>query len=152
MIATKLLKGEAMFRILPGCICAFILTLGILGIPAQAKAAYPEKEKFDLTKLCWAYVNHQPVPDVTYEEGVDAYGHSVTPADLNSTNNIEPEQFVIPVTIDLGERLGIDHKGVKEEAIIGILSIFQGIVHFNDRPLSDYQNSAFLKECEKKGF
>lgn len=107
---------------------------------------------YKLMDLCHAYVVYQPGPDVVYEEGVDAYGNAVTPADLTSASGPSVEQIIVPVTLDLSERLGIQFDGLRQEAIIGVLSVFEGIVHFNDQPLSSQQNEAFLKECAEKGF
>lgn len=65
--------------------------------------------------------------------GQDAAG---PPADLDAPFVIEVGQVLLPIKVDLAERHGAaSAPGLIEEAYVGFVSVRDGVVYFNDRPL-----------------
>jgi hypothetical protein len=93
---------------------------------------------------------HRPAPDVKYRPGVDAQGRAVAPADLGNRTRIEPPR---EVTIDVTRRIA-DITNLqtgthlyKAEANVARLTVRDGRVFYNDRPLGDRDQRAIAEAC-----
>lgn len=60
----------------------------------------------------------------------------VPPADMDPPFTIEIGQVLLPIQVDLAARRGEAlASGLIEEALAGFVSVQQGVVYFNNRPL-----------------
>jgi len=78
-----------------------------------------------------------------YVPGVDVKGKAVVPADVGSSaaSGI-PEPLVVPVTIDIAQRVGIPTQGANMDATLGFLEIFaDGRVLYNGQDISGKVNA-----------
>lgn len=101
---------------------AFILAL--MPVSAFAQEVIPE---------CQLLGQHKPAGDVAYTPGVDVHGKPVVPADLGGAAAIVPDTVVVPLSVDLAQRLQNSNvEGLKLEAPLGMLEIHQnGRVTYN---------------------
>lgn len=87
--------------------------------------------------VCQILEKHTPTSDVAYQAGVDVYGRSVVPADLNAAPSILPEIIKIPLTLDMAKRMNFLVQGLDMEAPLGMLEIHpDGRVRYNDQDWS----------------
>ena len=105
---------------------------------------------------CAVLARHVPSADVAYTPGVDAHGRKVVPADLGGGNGVAlPDRFEFPVTIDLGDRLGIPAGGDADYIArmpVGTVSIDPGgHVAFNGVPLTDDEATELSARCQSIG-
>lgn len=103
-------------------------------------------------QTCDQLVQHVPDADVPYQPGVDVNGRPVAPADLPGNAQIKiPETFEIPITVDLGQRLGIpsDPKRFRAKAQIGTVTYRDGQAYLNGQPLHDPDAAALSRACQK---
>src|SRR5579875_3340460 len=79
-------------------------------------------------------------------------GNPVPPADVQGSPTIVvPQEFSIPITVDLGKRLGIpvDPNDFQSNADIGTLTYKDGQVYFNGQPLQDSDEAALARACQQ---
>jgi hypothetical protein len=103
-------------------------------------------------ETCADLVEHVPSADVAYQPGIDVAGQPVAPADLPGSPTIQvPEEFSIPITVDLGRRLGIpsNPNNFRAKADIGVVSYKDGKAFFNGQPLQDPDAAALADACRK---
>ena len=104
-------------------------------------------------ETCNHVVAHQPSADVAYKPGVDVNGNSVAPANLNNDPQIGvPKEIVIPITIDLQQRLGHSKTDRKydSDAQIGVVTYRDGQVFYNGKPLQGGQTEIKIAAaCQK---
>lgn len=101
-------------------------------------------------ELCRYMIFYVPPPGVNYEEGKDAYGNKVTPADDPDTPRFEdPEaSFYVNLSVNLAKRLGVDlTDGVTAEALTGMVIVDHGRIYFNDKPLVPNAVDVLLDDC-----
>lgn len=88
--------------------------------------------------FCRVVANHQKGSDVDYKPGVDVRGNAVVPADINPPMQVGETPLVIPIEIDVLNRLelfGVD--GLEADAQMGQIEMFQdGSVTFNGQDIT----------------
>ena len=129
---------------------------GFLAIVAMVTAASAQEEAPVVgvsPEDCRAVVAHQPAPDVAYQPGVDALGRPVVPADLGGTPQIRlPDPLVIPITVDLAERLNLSTApgALEPELQVGVVTVDRsGRVTFNGVPLTSDDQAALEAACRE---
>jgi len=88
---------------------------------------------------CKFIASHTPAADVSYHAGVDVHGKPVVPADLNAAPAMLPETIVVPLTIDLAQRL--ENQGIKGLTLDGNAGYLEidpksGMVRWNDQDIT----------------
>ncbi len=103
---------------------------------------------------CAQFVRHVAASDVVYKPGVDVNARAVAPADLGGGVRIEPpEEFSIPITIDLQKRLGIPvdpNLFQTQNFTIGTVTWKDGQGHFNGQPLQSEESATLAALCQKQ--
>ena len=129
---------------------------GFLAVVAMVTAASAQEEAPVVgvsAEDCRAVVAHQPAPDVAYQPGVDALGRPVAPADLGGAPQIRlPDPLVIPITIDLAERLDLSTAAgaLEPELQVGVVTVDRsGRVTFNGVPLTSDDQVALEAACRE---
>lgn len=105
--------------------------------------------------LCNALTKHTPRADVAYQSGVDGNGKAVAPADMPGSPQMQlPSKINIPLTVNLAQTLNLDTTkypfntlGAGTEAWLGTLSVEEGNVTFNGKPLSYDQQENLAVVC-----
>jgi hypothetical protein len=124
------------------------LAAAILATPAVA-------QKVEVTdRDCSQLVAATPRPDVNYQPGVDVYGRSVAPADLNPQTQFQPPQnFTFDANIDL-KKYGISSNSplLLPSMSVGKISVEDGgrRVYFNGQPLGDTDQRALADLCRQR--
>jgi len=127
---------------LPAIAALLLLT----ALPARADTVGISRE------TCAELVQHVPGSDVEYRPGVDVNGDKVAPADMPENAQITvPREFSIPITVDLGKRLGIPRNpnSFQSNAEIGVLSYKDGQLFFNGQPLQNPDEAALSQACQR---
>jgi hypothetical protein len=121
---------------------------------AAAVAAVPlsaHEPVLDITKAdCARLVAYVPAPGVDYQPGVDVRGETVVPADLESNVEIAlPDRFLIPIEVDLAQRLGLpwNPDRFQAEAFIGVVEARGERLYFNGQPLQDEDKAELAAKC-----
>lgn len=120
----------------------FLIALATLfAVPAHAASLQIDRE------ACKMLTTYKPLPDVTYQAGVDARGNPVAPADLNPGVKIS-DSFTIPVTIDIGEEFGIP-MGLVEgtEATVAVINVDGDKIYLDGQPLTPEQEDNLAVLC-----
>ena len=81
-------------------------------------------------------------------------GNAVAPADLNGARPVEtPDHFVIPIEIDLAQRLGVPRDPARFDAdlLVGLVAVEGGRVLFNEQVLHDDVQAALADACRRRG-
>ena len=127
-----------------------VLVALALSLPLQAA----EGATITITRLdCTRIVRHVPAPDVAYRPGVDVRGRKVAPADLDGGLKVTPpEEFQIPITVDLQDRLGIPANPTlfEAEVKVGTVVYRNGKAWFNGQPLATEHTNALAKLCRER--
>ncbi len=115
----------------------YILILFLLAMAGQPATA---QEARISAADCRNLVRHQPQADATFTPGVDGRGRRVAPADVGGPSPVRvPDSFSTPITVDLGDRLGIPPGGDADftaTAQIGLIDVTpDGQAFFNGQPL-----------------
>lgn len=106
--------------------------------------------------VCDYLTAYEPAPDVAYQPGVDAYGNSLAPADLDDSGRIAlPEEFTIDLFVRLKDAIdippGSNLAPVEDSEIaVGTVSVRGNEVYFNDRPLASEEQNAIAAECRRR--
>lgn len=109
-------------------IVALVFLVFLMPAPAQAD---------EIEVLCMNAFNQKPAVGVEYVPDVDVYGNPVVPADLYGRQKLTPDVVLIPLTIDLAQRLGDLPEGTELKSQIGMLEVYQdGKVFLNGQNLS----------------
>lgn len=121
-----------------------------LGLLTAASALAAQDQVLRISQAdCVRLVRHQPAPDVAYRPGVDSRGREVVPADLDGGVRIEtPEHFLIPIEVDLVERLGIPDS-FRADAFIGMVEVRGERAYFNGRPLQSEAEAELATLCRE---
>jgi hypothetical protein len=94
---------------------ALIPALLLISVPAFAA-------EVQLPPECRVLPEHKAAADVNYQPGVDVHGKAVVPADVNSNPMGMNQTIVVPLTIDLAQRLqGMNVQGLNLETTLGFL-------------------------------
>lgn len=93
----------------------------------------------DTPPECRLLTEHAPQSDVTYQGGFDVNGKAVVPADLNAAPVPVPDKIIVPLTIDLAQRLQNNNvQGLNMDATLGFLEFERnGRVLYNGRDLTN---------------
>lgn len=106
----------------------WLLAMTVVMMSAQAQEGTPPE--------CRLLPDHKAQAGVAYEPGVDVYGRSVVPADINASPFQVPDVITVPLSINLAERLQHSNiEGLQLEAPMGLLEI-----HKNGRVVLDGQD------------
>lgn len=94
------------------------------------------------------------VPSATYTPGVDAYGNAVAPAEGDGggvDSQWLAESVTIVLSVDMAKRYGIGNNGASfgAEAPLGQVTLRNGQVYVNGRPLQANDQAAFLDACNR---
>ena len=105
---------------------------------------------------CSQLTRHVASKDTSYQPGVDATGNAVTPADLNGSGQIPvPDAIIIPLTLDLADRLGIPPGGNADylaRPVIGdVVVTNEGRVTLNGTPLTSDDQHDLAQKCQRIG-
>lgn len=103
-----------------------------------------------------AGVDLDPMPGVEYEPGVTVDGEPVAPAEIGGGYDIDlPDEIVIPITVDLFgpwiDNTGAGH--IDAETLVGTarVTLRDGTVYWNDRPMQPAAQRALREACRKLG-
>jgi len=126
-----------------------------------------EERAFVTLETCRQLTNYIPADDVAYKAGVDVRGKAVKPADVESNSTYSD---LIELNKEISFRLILDvatfaksrgnttipldaQKGIRGEIPLGLVTIKEGIVTLDGKPLSaDQQKQVYLlcEESKKK--
>ncbi len=146
---TGILRLFAHSVVMRALLPAFLTLLATISIAAAQEVVITARD-------CDRLVQHEPDADVTFVPNVDVRGRPVAPADLPGSSQIQvPENFSIPITVDLAERLGIPPGGDADftaEAFIGQVDVEPGgRAFFNGQPLQDEAARQLSILCQRVG-
>ena len=96
---------------------AVLLALVFINSPAQAD---------EIETLCKNAFDQSPALGVAYVPDVDVHGNPVVPADLYERPKLIPDVILIPLTVDLAQRLGTLPQGTEMRSQLGTLQIYDG--------------------------
>lgn len=102
---------------------------------------------------CARLARHAPCADVAYRPGTDVRGRPVAPAELDSAAPIAlPEEFVIPITFDLRDRLGLPAgtRLFEPRTNIGAVVYRDGRAWLNGRALPSACTAAPAARCRAR--
>ncbi|MDH3739184.1 MAG: hypothetical protein OER92_08310 [Alphaproteobacteria bacterium] len=127
-----------------------LLMLLVTIAPATAQATVQISERD-----CSHLVRHVAAADATYQPGIDAAGNAVAPADLDGSGQIPaPDAIIIPLTLDLADRLGIPPGGNADylaRPVIGdVVVTSEGRVTFNGTPLTSDAQHELAQQCQRQ--
>ncbi len=128
-------------------LAGFVAVFGLSSVAAHGATVKVTRE------ACNRVVAHQPSADVAYKPGVDVNGNDVAPANLNNGPQIAvPDEIVIPIEIDLQQRLGVSTTDRKYDsnAQIGVVTYRDGQVFYNGKPLQGGQDEIRLVAACKR--
>ena len=116
-----------------------------------ATAAWADPQIVVSRRDCARLVAHEPTDDVAYTPGIDVRGRWVAPPEVDDQRRLDlPDTIVIPITVDLEERLGIGEDGRFEaEAHIGVVAVREGKAYFNGELLDDEAAAAVRAACQE---
>jgi hypothetical protein len=127
--------------------------IGIVAAAGLATAAAADTTVVITGDDCRALVEHRPAPDVAYQPGVDAHGRPVAPADLDPHPLALPETYMIDITVDLFERLGIPPQGDANydgDVRVGTVALdADGRLTFNGRPITSEAQQELGRRCQE---
>jgi hypothetical protein len=89
-------------------------------------------------------------PDADYKPGVDVNGDAVAPADLPSSTPPMPlDNLPIVIGGNLQKRYGLGATAtlLHHGAIMGLVTVRDGSVYFNDEPISGSERAMMLAAC-----
>lgn len=111
----------------------FFLALIAMITPLPALA-----ETVEIPPECRVLPEHRAAADVAYRPGMDVRGKPVVPADVNASPLGTDQTIVVPLTIDLAERLqGMNVPGLNMETTLGFLEFSpDGRVTYNGQDLT----------------
>ncbi len=112
---------------------------------------------------CARLVEHVASADVAYQPGVDVNGNSVASADLNGDTRLDlnGEDIAIDIALPLRATEGtVDDVAAFEAAggkidnfdatgNVGVVTIRDGIVYFNDKAISSRENELLAAACRE---
>lgn len=112
-----------------------VFVLLLFWTPAVSLA---QQEAEVIAPECRLLPDHKAAADVEYKPGVDIHGKAVVPADINAGPMGDAQTIVVPLTVDLAERLqGLNVPGLAMESTLGFLEISpEGRVNYNGRDLT----------------
>jgi len=106
------------------------------------------------TADCANFVRHVPVADVAYQPGIDARGRNVVPADVPGGVALAlPEEFSIPINVDLQKRLGIPADSAQFQTgdfAVGTVTWKTGQGYFNVQPLQSEEAARLASLCQER--
>lgn len=106
--------------------------------------------------FCQKLVQHVPDADVAYRPGIDVHGKPVVPADLDDGRPpLLPDTLTIPLNAELSRFLGVDTSTFpfntlgRSDINLGMLSLREGKVFLNEKPLTSAQQDNLAVLCLK---
>ena len=131
---------------------AFVMLMMLcLKVLAGEPKAVKKQEPEDLRQFCHFYIAHVPLPDVTYQPGVDVHGNPVVGADIDPPATVIAPRAEFALTIDLADYLGIfTPQGVRMETTGIPMRIEDGRVLVNGQPLSGEGQEMLRQFCAEK--
>ena len=127
---------------------AVLLTAIILIYAAEAQTVTIRTED------CARFVRHVPAADVAYRPGVDVRGRKVVPADVDGGVKLAlPEEFIIPINVDLQKRLGIPADPTQFQTkhfTVGTVTWKEGQGYFNGQPLQSEEAARLAALCQER--
>ena len=100
--------------------------------------------------ICTTLSDAPPVPSADYQEGVDAEGRRVAPADLpSSAPPITIDNFPIEIKKDLAGKFNVPPSGgaYGAKAILGYVTLRDNRAYFNGQPMGEDQRAALVEAC-----
>lgn len=105
--------------------------------------------------VCAGLTAHRPLDDVAYQPGVDASGNDVAPADLDGQGGLDlgPDHtYRLDIAVPLNEAIEIDPDGAlgsvdDSDINVGTVTVSNGEVRFNGRPLGSAEAHAVAEAC-----
>ncbi len=133
--------------------------LSLAGAIAPARAETIAVTREDCAKVA----AHAPAPDVAYRPGVDARGNPVAPADLEGSPRLDLDAEGVAVDIEVPIRAFTGTPGdasaftgaggaldrFDATARIGVVTVEDGVVLFDGKPLSDPALERLAAACQK---
>ncbi len=126
--------------------------LGLLIVTADSALAAQDPVLRIAQADCARLVRHQPAPDVAYQPGIELRGREVVPADLEGGVSVEaPRHFLVPIEIDLADRLGIPASpdNFQADAFIGVIEVRGKRAYFNGQPLQNEAEVELATICQE---
>ena len=126
----------------------------LVGLAMASGAGQAYAELVITRRACDWLVEHQAVPDVTYQPGVDVYGRPVAPADLDGGSNLAlPEVIYIPLEVLLQDRFGIPANSVlfEAKAQVGTVVVVGDQIYYEGQLLGDADQRALALACREQG-
>lgn len=118
----------------------FLSAVSIMFLPALSAQA---KDKTDGKSSSLAVEKlmcdkYKSASDVAFKPGVDVNGNPVAPADLAPEAVKLPDYLELPLSVDLGKKIGVSlGDGVEAKAVVGNLKLYQdGRVEYNGQDVS----------------
>jgi len=138
------------------------LIAGVVFAAPQSQAEVKRaKVKAEISRADCAQlvVRHKPGPDVRYRAGRDVYGRQVAPAGAPGQPSLQspgayvlgPETYTIELELDLRQFLGLATiPGLNPNLRPGRITVIDGRVYFNGRPLDDPRRFQVVEACRER--
>jgi len=121
--------------------------------PPGAIEFEPDGQLVMSSDVCTTLAGDQPTaPPADYQEGVDANGRRVAPADLpSSPPPLKLDNFPIAIKKDLAGKFNVPATGgaYGAKAILGYVTLRDNRAYFNGQPMGDDQRAALLDSCRE---
>ena len=123
-----------------------VTLLAMLGFLGTTSAAAAPEPVVVVSEDCKRLVRHVPSADVAFTPGVDVYGRSVVPADLNGGSQLDlPTTFTFILEFQpLEDEERLDQTTL---ALGAVMVDERGEVYFNGRPVSDDEEAELARLC-----
>lgn len=120
----------------------------LLLVPVFMAAKEARQKPVISAKDCSYLTAHQPSPDVEYQPGVDVQGKPVVEADLAPSVIQPPEKYSFRLVVDVAEYIGLTAPaGVEGKTEIGTITVEDGKIKFNGKPLEGDAEAALIALC-----
>ena len=133
----------------------------VFAVPQSQAEVKRAKVKAEISRADCAQlvVRHKPGPDVRYRAGRDVYGRQVAPAGAPGQPSLQspgayvlgPETYTIELELDLRQFLGLATiPGLNPNLRPGRITVIDGRVYFNGRPLDDPRRFQVVEACRER--
>ena len=142
-------------------VLAALITGVVFAAPQSQAEVERAKVKAEISRADCAQlvVRHKPGPDVRYRAGRDVYGRQVAPAGAPGQPSLQspgayvlgPETYTIELELDLRQFLGLATiPGLNPNLRPGRITVIDGRVYFNGRPLDDPRRFQVVEACRER--